>query len=97
MNGLNHEWAKHGTCSGMNSPAYFHAADDAHKAVKLPTLLRAGENNRSVARSNLTQAILDANPTIARDGLKLMCVKGEFSRSGSAWTRHCSRPLAARE
>jgi len=76
---MGHEWSKHGTCSGMTPTKYFHAADDAHKAVSIPTLLQPGPKTRSMALSNVTQAIIDANPKMTRSGLALVCVKGELS------------------
>lgn len=74
-----HEWQKHGTCSGLQPKDYFEAADAAHKAVAVPSLLQPGNNRRTLALANVTQSLLDANPSVTRKGLALVCSGSELS------------------
>jgi len=76
---VEHEWQKHGTCSGLQPKDYIQAADTAHKSVAIPTLLQPGKNKRTMATANVTQSLLDANPALTRQGLALLCTGKELS------------------
>lgn len=74
-----HEWQKHGTCSGLTAISYIQAADTAHKSMAVPALLQPGNNQRTMALENVTQALLDANPTFDRQSLSVACSGNELS------------------
>lgn len=76
---VEHEWAKHGTCSGLQPMAYFEAAGRAYQSVSVPGVLQPGKNRRTVALANLVQSLLDANPAIKRKGMALVCTGRELT------------------
>jgi ribonuclease T2 len=76
---VQHEWAEHGTCSGLDAMTYFHTADRATAVVRIPasfeapltTLLMSGEQIASVFRA--------ANPTLTEDSLTVVCGRGQLT------------------
>ena len=69
---VNHEWQKHGLCSGLNQADYFAALRSAFAAVKLPESL-AG---RTLAPREIEQAFIAANPRMTQTGIAVTCQHG---------------------
>jgi ribonuclease T2 len=89
---MEHEWQRHGTCSGLDAAAYFRTADKALAAVHVPSEFEAPHSNQSMTGAQIVSAFRKANPAIPADGLIVACGRGELSE-----VRVClTRDLAAR-
>jgi ribonuclease T2 len=68
-----HEWSKHGTCSGLSPVAYLTLARQFKDQVQVPTAYRAPASPFRVAADDLKQAFLEANPALIDAGLAVNC------------------------
>jgi ribonuclease T2 len=76
---VQHEWEKHGTCSGLSQDDYFAAAALAVDSIKVPKAYKA-PNLPIVTRPNdVKRAFLDANRAIPNDGLSATCSRNELA------------------
>ena len=69
---VNHEWQKHGLCSGLNQANYFATVRHAFEAVKLP----AGLTGQSLAPREIESAFVAANPRMIETGIAVQCDRG---------------------
>jgi ribonuclease T2 len=95
---LQHEWAEHGSCSGMDALAYFRTADRATAAVRIPTVFEAPRNTLVMTGDEITAAFRAANPTLPDDALAVACSRGQLSEvriclTRSLQIRTCGRGL----
>lgn len=68
-----HQWAKHGTCSGLKPVAYFAHARQAFEALGLPVL----ENPQASPRA-IEHAFMAANPGLDADEVTVHCRSGRL-------------------
>ena len=68
---LNHEWRKHGTCSGLNMAEYFTAVENTAAKLKIPELLKAPLSPLALNYDALVNALIVANPGLSADMLKI--------------------------
>ena len=66
-----HEWSKHGTCSGLDQTAYFQAAIDLIKKVGTPSIV-SDNVGKSVATSDIRDAFGGASKAILKCSSKTM-------------------------
>ncbi len=69
---VNHEWRKHGLCSGLNQANYFATLRRALEAVALPASL----TGRTLAPREIEQAFIAANPRMSPAGIAVTCNRG---------------------
>jgi ribonuclease T2 len=87
-----HEWAEHGTCSGMDAVAYFRTADRATAVVRIPEVFEAPVTALLMDSEQIASAFRAANPTLPEGSLAVMCSREQLSE-----VRIClSRTLAVR-
>ena len=70
---LNHEWAKHGTCSGMGAIAYFNTADKAVSLVKVPPEFQPSATPHYFTAKEIIQLFRQSNPAIPENGTTVQC------------------------
>lgn len=70
---LEHEWAKHGTCSGLGVMGYLEAADTAVGAVKVPQQLQPFSDSYYFQAREIVQMFRQSNPGIRADGIAVTC------------------------
>ena len=61
---LQHEWTKHGTCSGLSGNAYFDLIRKSWSSLTIPTDFKAPARSFTVRPTDLKKEFHDANGTI---------------------------------
>jgi ribonuclease T2 len=64
---VQHEWQKHGTCSGLSPQDYFDEATEAYQSVKIPARYEHPAKTITVSPEELLQDFVNANPNF-KDG-----------------------------
>ena len=70
---LKHEWAKHGTCSGLEPLAYLEKTDTALGVVKIPEQLQAFNVPDSLDAQEIETLFRQSNPAMGNHGLAVIC------------------------
>jgi ribonuclease T2 len=70
---INHEWAKHGTCSGLNQAKYFEAARMAKDSIAIPPEYQSPKSYITTSPSELKQKILALNPQLSDASMSVTC------------------------
>jgi ribonuclease T2 len=70
---INHEWATHGTCSGLAPDAYFSAIRSAFRAVRIPGALAKVTQQEMLAPSVIIRDFAAANPAWPSGSIALSC------------------------
>lgn len=70
---LRHEWATHGTCSGLDPDAFFDKARAATKSLHIPAQLTNLDHQVSMAPDTILSLFLESNPSLPRTSLALSC------------------------
>lgn len=68
-----HEWSKHGTCSGLPPAAYLALAKRIKESVQIPAAYQSPAQPFRTDSTALKDAFLQANPGLAQDGLAVSC------------------------
>ena len=74
---IRHEWAKHGTCSGLKPEDYFAAARKAFEQFRAPAGYGTPDTQINVSPSKYESAWLAANPGLNASGVAVVC-SGRF-------------------
>ncbi len=72
---VEHEWARHGTCSGLTPKEYFEEATDAYEAVKIPAAYAQLSQNLAVSPEKIKEDFLAANPSFGEQGFVVLCTR----------------------
>ena len=70
---LQHEWATHGTCSGLSPDDYFSAARKAFRSVTIPPQLAGLTAQTSMPPDQILGLFTASNPPIAQADMALSC------------------------
>lgn len=70
---LRHEWATHGTCSGLTADAFFSQARAALHAVQIPAGLSSLNSQTTSTPDAILSQFAQANPSTPRESLALSC------------------------
>jgi ribonuclease T2 len=70
---LRHEWAKHGTCSGLSPDEYFSAARKAFRSVKVPPRLAELQSQTSMPPDQILALFTANDPQIPQSAMALSC------------------------
>src|ERR1700761_7885939 len=84
---MEHEWQRHGTCSGLDALGYFRTADKALAVVHIPSEFEAPSVNQSMTGPQIAADFHKSNPSIPADGLVVACGRGELSEVRVCLTR----------
>jgi ribonuclease T2 len=69
---IQHEWAKHGTCSGLTSAQYFGKVEQAFKAVQVPDRYKKLNHSQQISVHDVEQDFAQANNAPA-EAFRLSC------------------------
>jgi len=92
----NHEWGKHGTCSGLDQQTYLHVVMmNVH--VKLPTASIITKNiGLTINKADLQSAYNNGKPCVSGQdcGVVLSCTSGKFLQAvTTCWTKQYSQRI----
>ncbi|MBV8441236.1 MAG: ribonuclease T2, partial [Hyphomicrobiales bacterium] len=73
-----HEYAKHGTCTGLSATDYFAAVRYARDQLKIPDMLKAPHQAQRLSPQAIEQAFIDANANLHPDNMAVTCGHGEL-------------------
>ena len=68
-----HEWATHGTCTGMTPEQYFGVVRKAYHAIKIPATLEDPSQTSRQSAADIKQFFIDANPRLSADSIAISC------------------------
>lgn len=76
---LQHEWSKHGTCSGLSPDQYFSAARKAFQSVKIPAQLAGLKSQTSMTPAQILNLFTTSDPQIPQPSMALSCGNNDLT------------------
>ncbi|MGB8338954.1 MAG: ribonuclease T2 [Burkholderiales bacterium] len=70
---INHEWAKHGVCSGLSPAQYFETARTARDSIAIPPEYQSPTDYVTTTPETLKKNILAINPQLKEDMIAVTC------------------------
>jgi ribonuclease T2 len=70
---IEHEWSKHGTCSGLTSAEYFEEATEAYRSIKVPAEYQELASMLTVDPAEVRSKFAAANPSLGEQGIVVEC------------------------
>jgi ribonuclease T2 len=68
-----HEWATHGTCSGLDPESYFKLLRKAFQSVKVPERLAGPQHPFSITPQEIKREFAEVNPGVSADDMTVSC------------------------
>jgi ribonuclease T2 len=72
---IQHEWATHGTCTGLSASDYFTFVRRARDAVKIPGSLQSPTRELRLNPEEIEARMAAANPTFPRGAFRVSCYR----------------------
>lgn len=99
---IQHEWAKHGTCSGLSVNDYFNAIDKAYSSVNIPAELKDPQTALRINPKDLSASFQKANPGFPQNSVAINCKSGQLTEihiclDKQLWARECSSEVLKRQ
>jgi ribonuclease T2 len=84
---IQHEWANHGTCSGLSAADYFAAVRKARDSVKLPKDFIAPAQELQLSPAEIDAKFATANPAFPKTAFKASCQNGALQEARICFTK----------
>jgi len=68
-----HEWATHGTCTGLTAKQYFQTVRAAYRSIKIPAELERPLQTSRQSATEIKQMFTEANPGMTAEGIAVSC------------------------
>jgi ribonuclease T2 len=72
---IQHEWASHGTCSGLSAADYFALVRRARELVKIPADLNAPASPLHLSSAEIEAKLAAANPNFPKGAFRVSCYR----------------------
>lgn len=73
---IQHEWANHGTCSGLTAAAYFAQVRKARDSVTIPAEFKAPTSELHLSPDEILAKFEQANPKFPKGAFRVSCQNG---------------------
>ena len=70
---VEHEWSRHGTCSGLDADGYFRLVRRAFQSVHIPPSLTAPSRASSMTPSEIKEEFVRVNPQLHSQNMTVSC------------------------
>jgi ribonuclease T2 len=70
---IQHEWATHGTCSGLSAADYFAALRKARESISIPDDLKQPSQQQQLGVSGIEAKMAQANPAFPPKAFRVSC------------------------
>jgi ribonuclease T2 len=90
---IQHEWATHGTCSGLSSADYFAAVRKARDSVTIPADFKAPAQTQTLSPAAIEQDFAAANPSFPKAAFRTSCTAGALQEARICFGKDLS-PMA---
>lgn len=70
---VQHEWQKHGTCSGLSAESYFTQAESLFNGLRIPSRYQRPSAAVQTTPAELRQELVSENPSLPADGIAIYC------------------------
>lgn len=84
---INHEWRKHGTCSGLSAGEYLNTLRAAFEKIRIPPALKNASKTYLAAPETVEKAFRLANPGLNDAAMAVTCSRGEIDEVRICLTR----------
>jgi ribonuclease T2 len=75
---IQHQWRKHGTCSGLNAQSYFETTRRAFQRITIPERYRTAAALGRVDVEDVESAFILANPGLTSEMMAVTCERGRL-------------------
>lgn len=76
---IEHEWKKHGRCSGYTPKQFFDLSIQAFKKIKIPRFFNSVNVNMTKKIGDIKKAFVQENPNLKCDSIRVVNINKEFS------------------
>jgi ribonuclease T2 len=90
---LQHEWAKHGTCSGVGSQRFFAMEHQAFHSLKIPPQLEHIDHEISLTPDSILELFARANPDFPQGSILLSCGRNHLTAIEACFSKDL-KPMA---
>lgn len=73
---VQHQWRKHGTCSGLSPANYFDLTRQAFDKIRIPDIFTNSGQSGRISPQGAEAAFAAANPGLAPEGMAISCNRG---------------------
>jgi ribonuclease T2 len=84
---IQHEWAVHGTCTGLTPAAYFFDVIQARSAVQIPVQMISIEVPDTEQATRIEDYFAAVNAAFPRDAFRVVCPKGALAEVRVCFSR----------
>ncbi len=70
---INHEWEKHGTCTGLSVEDYFALTRELYYSVDIPDEYKNLNDYKTTNVISLEEDLINENPDLTNDGIAIIC------------------------
>jgi len=92
---LQHEWAKHGTCSGVGPERFFAMAHQAFHSLKIPQQFEHIDQEVNMAPNAILDLFAQANPGFPQGSILLSCGRNHLTAIEACFDKDL-KPIACR-
>jgi ribonuclease T2 len=90
---LKHEWAKHGTCSGVGPQRFFALEHQAFHSVTIPAVIQNVDQEISMTPDEILGLFAKANPTFPPGSILLSCGRNHLTAIEACFSKDL-QPIA---